>query len=430
MANTSFDGPVRSKSGFKHYSVQAGTGVETEITIVDSSGTTLETAETGITADTNSDQANAYALTKNWNNITVCATDGHAVALPTAAVGLRVTVKNSGNTSLAVFPKNGATDQINALADDLSVNIAPGGQLTFRGIAAGANGIWETNEVLVLPAPTTLRGEFIVKATDNDTDTVTTLTNAAMDQASVISIPDPGASTANVLLTSQANDTDLVTATALELNFLDMTPGTGAASKAVVLSSGDDFTWPDTGVLTIGNYATAAESTEHGAGAIGGGATPTTYRWIENGVIITQIKFDITDFLVKGDAANDVIGITGGGDAYIGQYTIAANGVVFKAELTCLETPTEATSTITQDIDIGPDASSTLAYDEAADGDRLINAGSLTVGETVVNLTPGAASGLTANDYLYVVEGDTAAATGKYSGGMFILTMWGHALLS
>jgi hypothetical protein len=44
-----------------------------------------------------------------------------------------------------------------------------------------------------------------------------------------------------------------MTATAAELNYLDIaTLGTGAASKAVVLDAGDDYTWPATGVLKTG----------------------------------------------------------------------------------------------------------------------------------------------------------------------------------
>lgn len=44
-----------------------------------------------------------------------------------------------------------------------------------------------------------------------------------------------------------------VTATAAELNYNDITTlGTGAASKAVVLDAGEDYTWPATGVLTYG----------------------------------------------------------------------------------------------------------------------------------------------------------------------------------
>ena len=53
-----------------------------------------------------------------------------------------------------------------------------------------------------------------------------------------------------------------VTASAAELNYLDIaTLGTGAASKAVVLDSGDDYTWPATGVLTYGVLKDPAATT-------------------------------------------------------------------------------------------------------------------------------------------------------------------------
>ena len=44
-----------------------------------------------------------------------------------------------------------------------------------------------------------------------------------------------------------------IDATALEINYLDLTAlGTGAASKAVVLDTGDDYIWPSGGFLTYG----------------------------------------------------------------------------------------------------------------------------------------------------------------------------------
>ena len=44
-----------------------------------------------------------------------------------------------------------------------------------------------------------------------------------------------------------------LTAVAAEVNYLDITTlGTGAASKALVLDAGDDYTWPATGILTYG----------------------------------------------------------------------------------------------------------------------------------------------------------------------------------
>ena len=67
-------------------------------------------------------------------------------------------------------------------------------------------------------------------------------------------------------------DQTAITATGAELNYVDVASlGTGAASKAVVLDSGEDYTWPVAGVLTYGVLkdanttitASAAEINQH-----------------------------------------------------------------------------------------------------------------------------------------------------------------------
>ena len=71
------------------------------------------------------------------------------------------------------------------------------------------------------------------------------------------------AGTAVTLTAAEFNVLDGATATAAELNYLDISSlGTGAASKAVVLDSGDDYTWPSAGVLTYGASALNASGTE------------------------------------------------------------------------------------------------------------------------------------------------------------------------
>ncbi len=68
-----------------------------------------------------------------------------------------------------------------------------------------------------------------------------------------------------------------VTATTAELNYVDLaTLGTGAASKAVVLDAGEDYTWPATGILTAGvvtvagAFTAASTSTHTGAATFSG----------------------------------------------------------------------------------------------------------------------------------------------------------------
>jgi len=165
---------------------------------------------------------------------------------------------------------------------------------------------------------------------------------------------------------------------------------------------------------------------EHGAGAIGTGIAPATYRYaLGNGDIVTEIQIDLTGLACKGTATNDVIGLATGGAAYIGRYVTATCGIVYRAEVLCLETPGEGTATITSDIDIAGNSADDLEYDGAA-GAAELNLGGLAAGNSYVVDEPG----LTANDYLYLVEGDSAASTGVYDAGQIIIRLYGHALLS
>lgn len=178
---------------------------------------------------------------------------------------------------------------------------------------------------------------------------------------------------------------------------------------------------------TSGNFETGkALSAQYGAGALAtsdlGG--PATYRWIENGTIVTQILVDITGLGCKGDAAKDAIGLAAGGAAYIGRYTTADYGIVYRVEMACIELPGQETATITADIDLGAEDAADTAYDGAVD-DVVINTASLVAGQIASTDVPA----LTANDYFYLVEGDTAATTGEYNAGQYIITFYGHALL-
>jgi hypothetical protein len=195
----------------------------------------------------------------------------------------------------------------------------------------------------------------------------------------------------------------------------------------------------DQATITTGTVTTLASTTatiqdmarpavltaEHGAGAIGTAFAPRTYRYTREGVIITEIHVDLTGLACKGDLAKDAIGLAAGGDAYIGRYVVATCGVVFRIEMICVELPGEGTATITADIDLGAENDSDVAYDGPVD-DVVINTASLVAGEMASTDVPA----LTANDYLYLVEGDTAATTGVYNAGQYIIRMYGHALLA
>lgn len=172
---------------------------------------------------------------------------------------------------------------------------------------------------------------------------------------------------------------------------------------------------------TAENITAAAESAEHGAGAIGTAVAPVTYRYTRNGTIITEIKVDLTGLDSSG-TENDVIGLSTGGAAYLGRYVVATCGIVYRIEMSCLEIP------LTGDADVILVAGS--AADEAFD-DTVANSAALcdgtgdwALGETIVNNAPAA---LAANYYLYLTQGATDDAT--YTAGQFLIRLYGHPLL-
>jgi len=176
----------------------------------------------------------------------------------------------------------------------------------------------------------------------------------------------------------------------------------------------------------LGEQSLTLQSAEHGAGAIGTGLVPKTYRgYTVNGDILTSIQIDLTGLACVGTVAEDVIGLAAGGVAHIGKYVTSTYGIVYRSEFIWLEAPGQGTATITSDINITMDDDA-LEYDGAADGGIIHNTGGVAAGNMFVNNIPA----LTADDFIYIVEGDTAGTTGVYNAGQFILNLYGHPVLT
>lgn len=192
----------------------------------------------------------------------------------------------------------------------------------------------------------------------------------------------------------------------------------GAVTGNITGNVTGDVTGNVTGNL-IGNVTPANAAAEHGAGVIGTAAAPVTKRWTEGGVIVTQITVDLTG-LASVATANDVIGLAAGGAAYLGRNVVATNGIIFKTSFSCIETPAGGDN----DVNLVLNSSAVLAYDSAGGTTYLSNSGDLLAGQTVENLVPA----ITANDYYYLTAGtgDTAAT---YTAGMYVIRLYGHALL-
>ena len=194
--------------------------------------------------------------------------------------------------------------------------------------------------------------------------------------------------------------------------------GLGLSTVAIT----QDTTGAAPGVLTGVSGGTALFNS-YGAGAISTAAVPVYERSVSGNEVVTTIIMDLTALGNVGTAQNDVIGLPAGGAAYIAKYVQATMGELYKWEVACFEIPGEGTATITTNIDFAFNASATLAYDGAA-GTAEINTGGF------ANVGAGANGGYlgtpTANDFIYMVEGDTAGTTGVYNAGKLMLKLFGR----
>ena len=234
------------------------------------------------------DAAAATAITTQM--VAVTASDGaKGVALPAAAttaypIYVLNTVLTSG-ANLLVYPVSGGNDQINGGAEDAAFTMGPG------------EGAW-----------------FIP-------------TSATQWYCS-----DKAGATTTV---GEENILDGVTSTAAELNYLDLTTlGTGAASKAVVLDAGDDYTWPATGVLTYGVLKDPAATTL--------GATAAELNaWCDQSAGLQAVTGAVA---ITADGSKTKASIDSGGAYAI---TLAVPGAAAIGKLLCIEYSQGTTDAVT-----------------------------------------------------------------------------------
>lgn len=168
-----------------------------------------------LTAHAGGGQASATAITEELNIVTICATAGDSVKLPSAVAGFKIIVKNEGATALDIFPFSG--DSIDALAVNLAVRIQPGTVVSF---IAATSVVWQSDidRSFTLDSPTTLKGQLTILAADSAGNTVTTITNASQAAARVYTIPDAGAD-ASFVMTAGAQNIAGVKNLATDLTF-------------------------------------------------------------------------------------------------------------------------------------------------------------------------------------------------------------------
>ena len=220
--------------------------------------------------------------------------------------------------------------------------------------------------------------------------------------------------------------------------FADEEKDNGTITGAATKTGGTEYDpayakcGPDSSTLTAGGGSVQITSDADSAGTYtfqtgitGDGVAPEFRRWTENGIIITQIKLDISGLTAHGATANDVIGIKSGTPvAYIYQNVVADNGIIFRTEMSCVEVPAGAGSLV--EVNAVWNSSATLVYSNAGGTTYGIDSGTWAAGKTVVE----EATLPTANHYLYLTEGTTDGDDSVFTSGQFIITLYGHPVLT
>jgi hypothetical protein len=207
---------------------------------------------------------------------------------------------------------------------------------------------------------------------------------------------------------------------AAEAGYLDsVTAGTGAASKAVVLDSNGSVTFPSGGEVAFDGNGLA---TTAGTGITAGSGTVYKNGVMKvGGIITTQILIDLTGLNSKNTDL-DIIGVDGGANpAHLGQITAARNGTILGGIMRCLEVPgggdpnialySATESTGAEDVGIGT-LTETLLFDPNADW--------------TIDMSRSLTGVPAANEYLYLVQGDAAGTDATYTGGKFLITLYGY----
>ena len=215
----------------------------TPFTIAGATGSTGPLAVGDVLSIRGNDENGEYYVTSITTNVTLAVWDQTSGVTYSGSPAVIGNLPAFGDTSGDIVDSGiVAADVVitNPVADQ---NIAAYNLLVSQGnLQAGSSGYAGT--VKSFPA-TSAKGSLAVVAVANTGDTVTTISNAAMGQASVVSIPDPGASTAKFVLDSGVQQM----AVGSELK---MDKGTGTeSSNAVTISK-------QAGVITTSSLTTAA----------------------------------------------------------------------------------------------------------------------------------------------------------------------------
>lgn len=270
-------------------------------------------------------------------------------------------------------------------------------------------------------------------------------------------------STGDLFLTSSGGDSTFSAASSLSLKkngdtFLEIDSGNGANSnrrfqlKSHGLEPNGLFSIGKIGgteILSIkannsrvGINETAPSASFHVAGdienhfadapAAGSGWTPatenTTFISKVNGEIVTTIQVSLNGLACSGTIDKAVIGnMAGTPGAYLTQITTAKNGIVYKAEMMCVETPAGGNNE--PDIDLVTSDQNNLrqgfVYDGGGTSKLVISAAADYVAGMRKESAAGEDLSGLVDDYVYLAVGNGAGADGGYSAGKFVIKLYG-----
>lgn len=187
------------------------------------------------------------------------------------------------------------------------------------------------------------------------------------------------------------------------------------------------------GGTTFTNVTQQGTSTSTaGPGAVSGSVTaPVTRVSTLNGEIITTITVDMQNLSASAGAAALVIGNKEGGvdnsdSAKLITWDNATNGICYKVEMSCLETPAGNGGSTAFDIDLMLNSSAASVQGSSATGEVLIAAAaSWDSGITKQQLD----AAIDDTYSIFLTNGATVGATGnaQYSAGKFVIRLYGHA---
>ena len=170
----------------------------------------------------------------------------------------------------------------------------------------------------------------------------------------------------------------------------------------------------------------AAEAPTYGAGMVSTEIAPQTFIQDVGGEIVTTMLVDLTGLKKKSDVG-DVIGLDGGGAAYLLQWNTTTHGIPYKIEMSCIEAPTAASNNLL-DFDIIAVDEGNLAFDgDAAGGTNAVlmfeAGGNTAKGTTIRDLTTGAVA---SDQYLYLCDGATSSAADTFTAGKLVIRFYGR----